>query len=317
MGASAVCGVYAIICTPTGDVYVGSSADVRQRLSMHRSQLRAGSHPNRRLQAAWTAWGAISFEMVVLEECATPTDAVAAERRWLGSYVASRGVEGVFNVAEPLENGWHGTGLASREGGAEEAFLDAAERLLVAIGYAKITTRRLGEEAGANHGLIHYYFSSMEQLFVRVLERYTERLIARQRAMYAGPEPFIEKWRTAMTYLDEDRESGYQKVWYELQALAWNKPELRERVANVRRKWADVLTEAFTQAAGEYGIDTERFPGRALAVLAGTFNEGIMLERLSGIYDGHAELLAMIDGWLESLEAAKARREASDESAAS
>lgn len=199
----------------------------------------------------------------------------------------------------------------------EEAFLDAAERLLVEIGYAKISTRRLGEEAGANHGLIHYYFGSMEQLFVRVLERYTERLIERQRAMYAAPVPFIQKWRAAIRYLDEDRESGYQKIWYELQALAWNKPELRERVAHVRRQWGDVLNEAFTKAAEEYGIDTERFPGKALAVLVGTFNEGMILNRLSGLYDGHAELLTMIDGWLESLEAAKARREASDESAVS
>ena len=199
----------------------------------------------------------------------------------------------------------------------EEAFLDAAERLLIEIGYAKITTRRLGEEAGANHGLIHYYFGSMEQLFVRVLERYTERLIERQRAMYAAPVPFIQKWRMAMRYLVEDRASGYQKIWYELQALAWNKPDLRERLVPVRRQWFDVLSEAFTKAAEEYGIDTERFPGRALATLVGTFNEGIILDQLGGTNEGHAELLAMIDGWLASLEAAKARRQAPDESAVS
>jgi AcrR family transcriptional regulator len=199
----------------------------------------------------------------------------------------------------------------------EEVFLDAAERLLIEIGYARITTRRLGEEAGANHGLIHYYFGSMEQLFVRVLERYTERLIERQRAMYAAPVPFRQKWRMAMRYLDADRESGYQKIWYELQALAWNRPELRDRVACVRRQWSEVLNGAFTQAAEEYGLDTRQFSGKALAVLVGTFNEGIMLERLSGIYDGHAELLAMIDSWLESLEVAKIRRAESDESAIS
>src|SRR6476619_236237 len=81
---------------------------------------------------------------------------------------------------------------------SKEAFLDAAERLLVRQGYADISTRRLGEEAGVNHGLIHYYFGSMEQLFVQVLDRFTDRLIERQRAMYAAPVPFIEKWRTAM-----------------------------------------------------------------------------------------------------------------------
>src|SRR5215210_6739683 len=112
----------------------------------------------------------------------------------------------------------------------EQAFLDAAERLLVTLGHAGITTRRLAEEAGANHGLVHYYFGSMENLLARVLERFTDRLIDRQRAMYTAPEvPFADKWRTAMRYLDADRE--YQKVWYELQALAWNRPGLRERVA--------------------------------------------------------------------------------------
>ena len=55
--------------------------------------------------------------------------------------------------------------------------LDAAERLLVDVGYAGITTRRLAEEAGVNHGLVHYYFGSVENLLVRALERFTERLI--------------------------------------------------------------------------------------------------------------------------------------------
>jgi TetR/AcrR family transcriptional regulator len=176
----------------------------------------------------------------------------------------------------------------------EEAFLDAAERLLVEVGYAGITTRRLAQEAGANHGLVHYYFGSMENLLVRVLERFTERLIVRQRAMYADPETsFHEKWRQAMRYLDEDRE--YQKVWYELQALAWNRPGLRERVARVDHEWREVLREAFAEPRERYGIE---MPLEALVALVVTFNEGIMLERLSGIETGQAELLAWIDDWL-------------------
>ena len=50
----------------------------------------------------------------------------------------------------------------------EQALLDAAERLLVDFGAAGITTRRVAEEAGVNHGLVHYYFGSVEQLLVRV-----------------------------------------------------------------------------------------------------------------------------------------------------
>ena len=180
----------------------------------------------------------------------------------------------------------------------EEAFLDAAERLLVSVGHAGISTRALAEEAGANHGLVHYYFGSMENLLARVLERFTERMVARQRAMYTAADvPFAEKWRTAMRYLDADRE--YQKVWFELQALAWNRPELRERVAHVNAEWRAVVTEALAEPRERYGIE---MPLDALVSLVITFNEGIIFERLSGIETGQAELLEWIDEWLERSE---------------
>jgi AcrR family transcriptional regulator len=179
----------------------------------------------------------------------------------------------------------------------EEALLDAAERLLVEVGYAGISTRRLAAEAGVNHGLVHYYFGSLEQLLVQVLERFTARMIERQRALYAAETPFIEKWRTAMRYLVSD--SDYQKVWWELQALSWNRPGLRERVASVEAEWRAVLTDALAEPRERYGLD---IPLEALVSLVMTFNSGIILERLAGITTGHEELLAWIDAWIESKE---------------
>jgi AcrR family transcriptional regulator len=179
----------------------------------------------------------------------------------------------------------------------EQSLLDAAERLLLEVGAAGITTRKVAEEAGANHGLVHYYFGSVEQLLVRVLERFTERLIDRQRRMYAADVPFLEKWRTAMAYLDEDR--PYQKIWLELQAVAWNRSELQERLAQVHEEWQAVLTEAFAPVRERLGVD---IPLEALVTLVYTFNEGIMLERMSGIEDGHRDLLAWIEGWLQERE---------------
>jgi len=193
------------------------------------------------------------------------------------------------------------TNSVSRRADVEKRLLDAAERLLVEIGYAAITTRKVAAEAGVNHGLVHYYFGSMEELLVQVLERFTARLIERQREMYSQDLPFIEKWRTAMAYLESDQASGYQKIWLELQAMAWNRPELREGVVAVNKEWRTVLTDAFSQAASEYGIDTRRFPVPAIVSLVMTFNEGIILERLSGITDGQEDLLRAIDGLLRSL----------------
>jgi AcrR family transcriptional regulator len=179
---------------------------------------------------------------------------------------------------------------------AEEALLDAAERLLVDAGYAGITTRRLAEEAGVNHGLVHYYFGSNENLLVRALERFTERLIERQRELYAADVPFAEKWRTAMRYLLSE-DVTYEKVWLELQALAWNNAELQGRLARVNEEWRAVLTEAFEEPHRELGVP---MPLDALVSLVMTFNIGIIVERLNGVETGHRELLDWIDGWLSS-----------------
>ena len=40
-------------------------------------------------------------------------------------------------------------------------------------------------------------------------------------------------------------------------------------------------------------------PIEALVALVVTFNQGIILERLSGIDTGHRELIEWIDEWLE------------------
>ena len=177
---------------------------------------------------------------------------------------------------------------------AEEALLDAAERLLAGAGYAAVTTRRLAEEAGVNHGLVHYYFGSNENLLVRALERFTGRLIARQRELYAADVPFADKWGMAMRYLVSE-DVSYQKIWLELQALAWNNADISGRLARVNAEWRAVLTEAFDQPRRELGI---AMPLDALVSLVMTFNLGIIVERLGGIEAGHRELLDWIDQWI-------------------
>lgn len=182
-----------------------------------------------------------------------------------------------------------------------EAFLDAAERLLIEAGHTGITTRRLAAEAGANQGLVHYHFGSIDELFVQVLERFTDRLVARQREMYGSDAPFVEKWRAAWRFQEEDLEAGYSKIWMELQALSWNRPGLRPRVARVNAEWRAVLRQAYARAAAEGSLGDE-VSVDALVAMTMTFAQGFALERLEGIDEGHGELLDSIERWLESLE---------------
>lgn len=197
-------------------------------------------------------------------------------------------------MTEPL------TSPSPEEASASTRLLDAAEAILVAEGYPAVTTRRLGAVAGVNHGLVHYYWDSLEDLLVAVLERFTARLLARQRALYAREVPFLERWREAMGHLlTSDRDSGYQKVWLELQALAWNRPVLQERVAAVDAAWRAVVTEAFERAVAAGEVDLRGWPLEAAVALVITANEGVMLQRQTGIDTAHAALLAAAERLLE------------------
>lgn len=187
---------------------------------------------------------------------------------------------------------------------ATEALLDAAERLLIEVGYAAITTRGVAAEAGVNHGLVHYYFGSMEELLLQVLERFSDRLLVRQRAMYGAQAPFLDKWRQAMTWLEDDVGTGFPKVWGELQAMAWNHPEMRARLAHVDAEWRQMLRDELARGMVELDIDPAAFPIEPLTALVMSFNRGVQFEQLAGIHTGHRELIDWIEGWLAPVERA-------------
>ncbi len=190
---------------------------------------------------------------------------------------------------------------------AEESrgrLLDAAERILVRDGHAGVTTRRVGAEAGLNHGLIHYYFGSLDELFVQVFDRFTERLLERQRVLYSADVPFLEKWRAAMSYLEEDVSDGYQKVWAELYNRSLSRPHLGPRLAAGYEGWRSILQEAFAQPYEDLDMASTGLSMEDLVTLVVTFNAGLGMEMLAGVRTGHRSLLRAIESLLSARSAA-------------
>lgn len=192
---------------------------------------------------------------------------------------------------------------------SRKALLDAAEQQLIDQGHAAITVRSVAAEAGVNHGLVRYHFGTLDNLLLEAFDRFSHELFERQRILYSEDRPFIEKWRSAMGYIEiEDRKSGYSKLWLEMQAMAWNRPDLQTRLQDINRQWRTILTNAFTEAMEDYGIDTNQFPVDAVVSLVLTFNLGLQLEAIGGTTDGHNALLTMIDNVLQHLENNKPNR---------
>ena len=132
---------------------------------------------------------------------------------------------------------------------------------------------------------------------MRVLERFTERLIARQRAMYADPTcPSSRSGGprcATSTTTASTRRCG---------TSCRRSPGTGPSCASGWRTWTrsggQCCAKRSPSRGERYGME---MPLEALVALVVTFNEGIIFERLSGIETGQPELLDWIDhGWRRS-----------------
>ena len=73
--------------------------------------------------------------------------------------------------------------------------LDAAEQLMLEEGYAAVTSRRVAEKAGLKPQLVHYYFRTMDDLFLAVFRRRAEQGLVEQAQALQSPQPLWALWR--------------------------------------------------------------------------------------------------------------------------
>jgi AcrR family transcriptional regulator len=179
--------------------------------------------------------------------------------------------------------------------------LTAARDALAADGAAGTTTRAIADRAGVRLSLVHYHFGGKQQLLAAVLDEENERLLERQRALFAQPEQLAEKWQKACAYLLEDLSSGYVRILWELWAEGLADDELAARWRQATAGWRDLLTEVADQWTIEHDVKLPISP-RALATLVGDAFLGAEAEILAGVSEDeapHHEGLASIANLIE------------------
>lgn len=187
--------------------------------------------------------------------------------------------------------------------------LEAARRILAERGFARTSNRAVAERAGVQLSLVHYHFGGKRRLLAAVLEQENAELLARQRALYAGPEPLAEKWRTACAYLQEDLRSGYVRILWELWAAGLADEELVERWREAMAGWRRLLEDVAAQWAAELGLELPMSP-LALATLVVNVFEGAEIEILAGVAEEEAPHLEALDSCADLIELIERRARA-------
>jgi AcrR family transcriptional regulator len=136
---------------------------------------------------------------------------------------------------------------------AETALLQAAEKCLLRHGLAGLSTRRVADEAGMPLSQIHYHLGSKRGLLLALLEFQNDKLLTRQEAMYAQPQPLWKRWNQACAYLEEDLASGYVRVLQEMIAAGWSDARIGKQMRKTLKGWFDLLTRVAAEAAEQLG----------------------------------------------------------------
>lgn len=173
--------------------------------------------------------------------------------------------------------------------------LDAAEQLMIEEGYAAVTSRRLANKAGLKPQLVHYYFRTMEELFVEVFRRRADEGLQMQQQALQSPQPLWALWRFGT-------DPAFTRISMEFMALANHRKEMRAEIAYYAERFREGEREAVTSALQRYGVDSRDVPPVVWAVLMTSLSRFLVLEQAVGMSSGHAETLELVESYLRRLE---------------
>ena len=173
--------------------------------------------------------------------------------------------------------------------------LDAAEELMIDEGYAAVTSRRLASKAGLKPQLVHYYFRTMEELFLEVFRRRAEEGLHVQAQALQSPQPLWALWRFGT-------DPAFTRISMEFMALANHRKELRAEIAYYAERFRDEQRQAVTSALQRYGVSRQDMPPVVWTVLMTSLSRFLVLEQAVGISGGHAETLELVESYLRRLE---------------
>ncbi|OBB69922.1 TetR/AcrR family transcriptional regulator [Mycobacterium sp. 852014-50255_SCH5639931] len=173
--------------------------------------------------------------------------------------------------------------------------LDAAEQLMLEEGYAAVTSRRLAGKAGLKPQLVHYYFRTMEDLFLEVFRRRAEEGLRFQATALQSPQPLWALWRFGT-------DPGFTRISMEFMALANHRKEMRAEIAYYAERFREEQREAVAAALQRYGEDTSEMPPVVWTVLMTSLSRMLVLEQAIGMSGGHAETMALVESHLRRLE---------------
>ena len=183
---------------------------------------------------------------------------------------------------------------SGRDSATRRALIQATAQVMLEEGYAAASSRRVAAKAGVKPALVHYYFPSMDDLFLAVLREGAETNLDRQREALAADAPLHALWKL--------NNAHGARLLMEFMALANHRKEIRSEIVAYAARFGDMEESAVTLALRAHGVDMAAFPPVVMSMIVTSLARILVLERSLGITRGHAEAAQFIERVLSRYE---------------
>jgi AcrR family transcriptional regulator len=173
--------------------------------------------------------------------------------------------------------------------------LDAAEQLLLDDGYAAVTSRRVAAKAGLKPQLVHYYFRTMDDLFIEVFRRRADENLARFEQAISADCSLADLWE-----LNADPRGSAFTI--EFVALANHRKTIRAEVARYAERFRAAQVEALAAALDRCNVSDDEVPPVVALLLMTGLSQVMALEGGLGVTAGHDTAVAFVHRAIEQLE---------------
>ncbi|WP_035462292.1 TetR/AcrR family transcriptional regulator [Alicyclobacillus macrosporangiidus] len=140
----------------------------------------------------------------------------------------------------------------SKDGNTRKRLIDAAYQVLAANGYEATSIKDIARKAGLSPGLVHYYFTSKEDLLAAVVREATEEYYARMERLRQS----VNGDELANAALAESKERvrthpDWYRLRYELFVLGLRHTTIQEGVKELLLRGKEGIEEAIQAIAGQ------------------------------------------------------------------
>lgn len=177
----------------------------------------------------------------------------------------------------------------AEDSGTRTILVEAANTILAEEGVSGVTARSVAQKVGLSHQIVHYYFKSMDELLIAVVEQGTARAIAELKAALEADDPL-----KVVVELNSTLPSVALSTEFYL--YAGSRPALRAAVGGGLDRFRAAQVEVVAAHLQRAGL-AERLPPVVATVVLSNVLRALALEGPIGVTQGHAETLA----WLREL----------------